>query len=171
MSQDGQGRVTAAEPIINSLWAVGSKVPDPLAEAAFFAALGGAIKVVDRRKVGAAEAITVHMLLGGVNFHLTDRLRYESGDDAPPDDTRFGRPGLAHIVLDVTDMKALADRAVSLGASEIHPRLHLTAAHGEMKAAFLRSPGGILFQLVERLREADAAFARSYAGPSERVIG
>lgn len=171
MSQDGQGRVTAAEPIINSLWAVGSKVPDPLAEAAFFAALGGAIKVVDRRKVGAAEAITVHMLLGGVNFHLTDRLRYESGDDAPPDDTRFGRPGLAHIVLDVTDMKALADKAVSLGASEIHPRLHLTAAHGEMKAAFLRSPGGILFQLVERLREADAAYAQSYAGPSERVIG
>ncbi len=40
-----------------------------------------------------------------------------------------------------------------------------------VEAAFLRSPGGILFQLVERLREADAAFARDYSGvPSERVL-
>lgn len=158
--------------MIKSLWAVGSKVADPLAEAAFFEAIGGEIKVVDRRPVDAGEAITVHMLLGGMNFHLTDRLRYESPDGEPLPDDRYGRVGLAHIVLDVTDMTALADRAVALGAAEIHPRMHIAAAHGEMKAAFLRSPGGIRFQFVERLRVADEAYARSYPGtPTERVIG
>lgn len=68
-------------------------------------------------------------------------------------------------------MMTLADRAVSCGACGRHPRLHLSAAHGEMTAAFLCSPGGINFQLVERLREADRAFAQGYAGPVERVIG
>ncbi len=148
---------------IRGFWAVGSKVADPLEEAAFFEALGAERKSVDRR----GEDIVVFMTLGGVNFHLTDRLRYETDTGASA-----GWPtGLAHFVLDVTDMTALADKAVSLGATQVHPRLHLTAAHGEMKAAFLRSPGGILFQLVERLREADADYASTYAGPSERVIG
>ncbi len=148
---------------IRSLWAIGSKVADPLAEAAFFEALGAERKSVDRR----GGNVVVFMTLGGVNFHLTNRLRYET-DGA----TQAGWPtGLAHFVLDVTDMQDLADKAVSLGATQVHPRLHLTAAHGEMKAAFLRSPGGILFQLVERLREADADYAKTYSGPSERVIG
>ncbi|MSP48643.1 MAG: hypothetical protein EXQ95_04880 [Alphaproteobacteria bacterium] len=159
-------------PMIKSLWALGSKVRDPLAEAAFFRAIGGEVEVVDRRPVGAGEAITVHMTLGGTHFHLTERLRYEDPATAPAVDGAYGRPGLAHFVLDVTDMKALADRAVALGASEVHPRMHIAAAHGEMKAAFLKSPGGILFQLVERLREADDAYAKSYSGvPMERIIG
>ncbi len=149
---------------IKALWAIGSKVADPLAEAAFFEALGAVRKAVERR----GEGVVVFMTLGGVAFHLTNRLRYETGDPVPSRPT--GSPGLAHFVLDVTDMMTLADKAVSLGATELHPRLHLTAAHGEMKAAFLRSPGGILFQLVERLREADGAYLQSYAGPSERVI-
>jgi len=157
--------------LVRGLWAVGSKVADPLAEAAFFEAMGAIRKSVDRRAGPDGESIVVFMTLGGVNFHLTNRLRYENGDP-PPADARFGRLGLAHFVLDVTDMMRLADRAVGLGATEIHPRLHLTAAHGEMKAAFLRSPGGILFQLVERLREADEDFARTYGGvPTERIIG
>lgn len=159
-----------AEPRVNGLWAVGSKVADPLAEAAFFEAMGAERRSIDRRAAAGGESIVVFMRLGGVNFHLANRLRYE-GDDAPRADARPGAHGLAHVVLDVNDIMTLADRAVSLGATEIHPRLHLTAAHGEMKAAFLRSPGGILFQLVERLREADAAFARDYSGvPSERVL-
>ena len=157
--------------MIKSLWAVGSKVADPLAEAAFFEGIGGTIEAVDRRPGAGGETIVVFMKLGGLNFHLTNRLRYETGD-APPADDRFGRPGLAHFVLEVTDMMALADKAVSLGATQVHPRLHLTAAHGEMKAAFLRSPGGLRFQLVERLREADEAYAQSYTGtPTETVIG
>ena len=148
---------------IKSLWAIGSKVSDPLSEAAFFEALGAERKSVDRR----GENVVVFMTLGGVDFHLTNRLRYETDGAAST-----GWPsGLAHFVLDVTDMMRLADKAVSLGAVQVHPRLHLTAAHGEMRAAFLKSPGGILFQLVERLREADAEYAKSYAGPSERVIG
>lgn len=69
-------------------------------------------------------------------------------------------------------MMTLADKAVSLGATQVHPRLHITAAHGEMKAAFVKSPGGIRFTLVERLREADDDYARSYSGvPTERMIG
>jgi hypothetical protein len=158
------------EPRLIGLWAVGSKVADPLAEAAFFEAMGAERQSIDRRSAAGGESIVVFMLLGGVGFHLTNRLRYEDGD-VPPDDARLGGPGPAHVVLDVSDMMALADRAVALGASEVHPRLYLTAAHGEMKAAFMRSPGGILFQLVERLREADEAFARDYSGvPSERIL-
>lgn len=147
---------------IKAFWAVGSRVADPLAEAGFFEALGAERKSVDRR----GDDVVVFMTLGGFHFHLTNRLRYET--DAP---AGAGWPiGLAHFVLDVTDMTVLADKAVSLGATQVHPRLHLTAAHGEMKAAFLKSPGGILFQLVERLREADADYAKSYKGPSERII-
>ena len=150
---------------IRSLWAIGSKVADPLAEAAFFEALGAERRSVDRR----GDDVVVFMTLGGVGFHLTNRLRYETG--TAPSDRSDGSPGLAHFVLDVTDMTVLADRAVALGATQVHPRLHLAAAHGEMKAAFLKSPGGIRFQMVERLREADADYAKSYKGPSERVIG
>ena len=129
------------------------------------------MKGVDRRPVDIGEATTVYMVLGGVNFHLTERLRYEGADGTPPPDGRFGRSGLAHIVLDVSDMMGLADKAMSLGATEIHPRMHITAAHGEMRAAFLRSPGGILFQLVELLRAADAAYRMAYTGvPVETVI-
>ncbi|MBM3535840.1 MAG: hypothetical protein FJX60_22745 [Alphaproteobacteria bacterium] len=158
-------------PAVRSLWAIGSKVADPLAEAAFFEAMGAERKAIDRRPAAGGETVVVFMTLGGVNFHLTNRLRYETGD-SPPYGAARGKPGLAHFVLDVTDMMALADRAVALGAIEIHPRLHLAAAHGEMKAAFLRSPGGILFQLVERLAEADAAYAAAYGGvPTERIIG
>ncbi len=151
--------------MIKSLWAVGSKVADPLKEAAFFEGLGAERKSVDRR----GETAVVFMTLGGVNFHLTNRLRYET-PAMPIPDPQASPAGLAHFVLDVTDMMTLADRAVALGATEIHPRLHLTAAHGEMRAAFLKSPGGVLFQLVERLREADEDYARTYKGPSERVI-
>lgn len=157
--------------MIKSLWAIGSKVPDPLAEAAFFEAMGGTTKAVDRHLAAGRETIVVFMKLGGLDFHLTNRLRYETGK-APAADDLHGRPGLAHFVLEVTDMMALADKAVSLGATQVHPRLHLTAAHGEMKAAFLKSPGGLRFQLVERLLVADEAYARSYTGtPMETVIG
>lgn len=163
--------MTTSASMIRSLWAIGSKVADPLAEAAFFEEIGGTVEAVDRRPAAGGETIVVFMKLGGLNFHLTNRLRYETGH-APEADDLYGRPGLAHFVLEVTDMMSLADRAMSLGATQVHPRLHLSAAHGEMKAAFLKSPGGLRFQLVERLREADADYARGYSGiPAETVIG
>ena len=56
---------------IRRLWAIGSKVADPLSEAAFFEALGAERKSVDRR----GENVVVFMTLGGVDFHLTNRDR------------------------------------------------------------------------------------------------
>ena len=57
--------------------------------------------------------------------------------------------GLCHVVFEVDDLEAARARALAAGATEVTPATRVEAGFGVRDVAFLRSPGGILFELIK----------------------
>ena len=64
---------------------------------------------------------------------------------------RLGRElpyGLCHVVLEVSDLDLQRRRALEAGAREVMPPQSISAGFGTRDVSFMRSPGGILFELI-----------------------
>jgi hypothetical protein len=124
------------------LWNVAAKVRDLDAEVEFVRVLGG-VKVLD--EILAIEGQSIRLVLmkwADKYLHLFGRAVYESrlGVELPY--------GLCHVVIEVSDLDLQRSRALKAGASEVMPRQFVSAGFGTRDVAFLRSPGGILFELI-----------------------
>jgi hypothetical protein len=130
------------------IWTLGAKVPDLDREIAFVRALGGEL-VLDDRIPFHGEVFRVPLLrLGDKYLHIAEQMVYESALEAPLAD------GLCHVVLEVDDLESAREDALAAGAVEVTPVTHVEAGFGVRDVAFLRSPGGVL---VELIRIIDAA--------------
>lgn len=130
------------------IWTLGAKVDDLDREIRFVEALGGSLLIDDQIPYeGKAYRIPL-VQLGDKYVHLAQRMVYEDRLSAPLAN------GLCHVVYQVSDLEAQRAKALAAGASEIAPVSRVSAGFGVRDVAFLRSPGGILFELVRILENA-----------------
>jgi catechol 2,3-dioxygenase-like lactoylglutathione lyase family enzyme len=125
------------------IWSFGCKVPDLDGEIAFFQAIEGSVVVEDRLTIDHREFRLPLIRWGDKYLHLFEHAVYEH---------RLSQPlsnGIAHVVMEVDDLDGLRRRALSAGATEVAPMAwNQVAKFGRRDVAFLRSPGGILFELI-----------------------
>ncbi len=124
------------------VWNVAAKVRDLDAEVSFILALGGKL-ILDEILSLEGESIRVVLMKWADKYlHLFAKAVYETrlGVDLP-----FG---LCHVVMMVSDLDLQRRRALEAGASEIMPQQFVSAGFGTRDVAFMRSPGGILFELI-----------------------
>jgi catechol 2,3-dioxygenase-like lactoylglutathione lyase family enzyme len=124
------------------IWTLGAKVPDLDAEIAFVEKLGGELVLDDRIPFGEREFRVPLLRFGDKYLHIAEEMVYESSLERPLPD------GLCHVVFEVDDLEETRRVALDSGATEITPPAHVKAGFGARDVVFLRSPGGILFELI-----------------------
>ena len=124
------------------IWTLGAKVPDLDAEIAFVERLGGELVLDDRIPFGEREFRVPLLRFGDKYLHLAEEMVYESSLAEPLP------AGLCHVVFEVDDLDRSRQAALDAGATEITPPARVEAGFGTRDVAFLRSPGGILFELI-----------------------
>ena len=130
------------------IWTLGAKVPDLEREIAFVQGLGGSLVLDDRIPLEGEEFRVPLLRFGDKYLHIAERMVYERQLEQPLAD------GLCHIVFQVDDLEAMRQAALAAGAHEIMPVSRVTAGFGTRDVAFLRSPGGILFELIRIVESA-----------------
>lgn len=125
------------------IWTLGAKVDDLDREIEFIERIGGRLLLDDRIPIAGRIHRVPLLALGDKYLHLAEEMVYEDRlAEALP-------RGLAHVVFEVTDLDLATRRAIDAGAVEILERAHVKAGFGARDVAFLRSPGGILFELIQ----------------------
>ena len=125
------------------IWTLGAKVDDLDAEIAFVRELGGELILDDVIPFEGEEFRVPLLRFGDRYLHIASRMVYEPalGDPLPS--------GLVHVVFEVDDLDLMRRRALDAGATEVTQPARVEAGFGIRDVAFLRSPGGILFELVQ----------------------
>ncbi len=130
------------------IWTLGAKVDDLDAEIAFVTKFGGELIIDDRIPFGGEEFRVPLLRFGDRYLHIARRMVYEDA---------LVRPlpaGLSHVVFEVDDLEAARQGALHAGATDVTPPARVEAGFGVRDVAFLRSPGGILFELIRILEHA-----------------
>jgi predicted enzyme related to lactoylglutathione lyase len=125
------------------IWTLGAKVDDLDAEIEFIEKLGGELVLDDQVPFGDSVFRVPLLRFGDRYLHITRRMVYEEALVEAPLPA-----GLCHVVFEVDDLEATRERALAAGATEITPMTRVEAGFGKRDVAFLRSPGGILFELI-----------------------
>ncbi|MDX6631188.1 MAG: Glyoxalase-like domain [Gaiellales bacterium] len=124
------------------IWTLGAKVADLDAEIAFVEAIGGELLLDDRIPFGGEEFRVPLLRFGDKYLHIAEQMVYETSLPEPL------AAGLCHVVFEVDDVSEARRAALAAGATEITPPVRVEAGFGVREVAFLRSPGGILFELI-----------------------
>jgi catechol 2,3-dioxygenase-like lactoylglutathione lyase family enzyme len=132
------------------LWNLGAKVADVDRDAAFFVSLGAKLLIREKAATPAGEIDYAIVALGDTRILLTPKTVFE---DALPDGLA---PGLTHAVFEVAELTREAEEARAAGAMELLPPTEVKARFGCRKIAFFRSPGGIVFEIMQVLERGEA---------------
>ena len=132
--------------MIGPLWNIGLKTTDLDSELSFLTRLGATL--IQRAAIpvdDGAELEYAIVRLGGVRLLLFPNVIFE---DQVPGGVA---PGLTHAVFEVTDLDTEYARICALGAQVlIEPQL-IQAPFGTRRLAFFRSPGGMVFEVMQIL--------------------
>ena len=125
------------------LWNIGLTARDVDRELDFLTGLGA--KLLLREKFPAPDGESEYALLefGGTRLFVTPRPVFENRLDQPL------MPGLSHAVFEVEDVDAEVEKVIAQGASLLLGPAEITAGFGSRRIAFLRSPGGFIFELLQ----------------------
>lgn len=132
------------------LWNLGAKVADVDAEVAFFVKLGGRLLLRERFATPDGEASYALVAFGGTRLFLTPKTVFE---DALKDALQ---PGLTHAVFEVRSLAEEIERLTALDTEVLLPPTDIEAGFGKRRIAFFRSPGGIVFEVMEITENAKA---------------
>jgi catechol 2,3-dioxygenase-like lactoylglutathione lyase family enzyme len=131
--------------MIGPLWNIGLKITDLDSELAFLTQLGATLIQRASIPVEGDQLEYAIVRLGGVRLLLFPTVIFEAqvpGGVAP---------GLTHAVFEVADLNTEYARIKALGAEVlIEPRL-IQAPFGTRRLAFFRSPGGMVFEVMQIL--------------------
>ncbi len=125
------------------LWNIGVKVADVAAEIDFYVALGGRLMLHEKLATPEGEAEYAIVVFGGTRLFLTPKPIFEDRLDLPPQN------GLTHAVFEVTALEPEVERLLAGGAQMLIPPTAIEAGFGKRRLAFFRSPGGLVFEVME----------------------
>ena len=125
------------------LWTLGMKVADVDREVSFFVELGGKLLLREKRQTPAGEVDYALVAFGGTRLFLTPKTVFE---DALPGALNIG---LTHAVFEVANLAEEVARVAAFGTEMLVPPTEITAGFGTRKIAFFRSPGGLVFEIME----------------------
>jgi len=125
------------------LWNIGVKVRDVKVEADYFVALGAVLRI--HETLSTPDGTFEYALLdfAGTRLFLTPVTVF---------DDRLAVPsplGLTHAVFEVVDVDAELERLMALGTEVLIPPIEVSAALGTRRLAFCRSPGGLVFEVLQ----------------------
>lgn len=125
------------------LWNIGIKVPDVKAEADYFVALGAVLRVHETLTTPDGTFEYALLDFAGTRLFLTPVTVF---DDRLPSPAPYG---LTHAVFEVADVDAELERLMALGTEVLIPPIEVSAALGSRRLAFCRSPGGLVFEVLQ----------------------
>ena len=125
------------------LWNIGVKVKDVQAEADYFVALGGVLRVHERLTTADGQFEYALVDFGGTRLVLTSRTVFEDRLPSP-----LGE-GLTHAVFEVDDLDREIERLQGLGTEVVAPPVEISGGLGSRRIAFFRSPGGLIFEVMQ----------------------
>ncbi len=125
------------------LWNIGVRVADVTAEVAYFVGIGGRLRVHERLETadGAFEYAIVEF--GGTRMFLTPKTLFEHKLPHALQD------GVTHAVFEVDDMDAAMAELAASGTEVLVPPVEVSAGFGSRRLSFLRSPGGLVFEVMQ----------------------
>ncbi|MBL8905810.1 MAG: VOC family protein [Rhizobiales bacterium] len=125
------------------LWNIGLTARDLERELEFLTGLGA--KLLLREKFTGPDGESEYALLefGGTRLFVTPKPVFEDRLEKPLS------PGLTHAVFEVADVDAECAKVISQGAVLLLGPDEITAGFGSRRIAFLRSPGGFIFELLQ----------------------
>jgi catechol 2,3-dioxygenase-like lactoylglutathione lyase family enzyme len=129
------------------LWNVGAKVADVDREVAFFQELGATLLLREKRDTPAGEVDYALLAFAGTRIFLTPKTVFE---DALPGTLKTG---LTHAVFEVAKLEPEVERLKPLGTEVLLPPTEISAGFGARRIAFFRSPGGLVFEVMEILED------------------
>jgi len=131
--------------MLTGLWTAGIKVPDLEKELAFQEAIGSTV-VLDDTIVFEGESFRIPLLrMGDKYLHLAEKMVYERMLPEP-------LPcGIVHLVYMSDSFERDVEGAISAGAACFIGPSEITAGFGRRNVAFLRAPGGYIFEIIEIL--------------------
>src|SRR5581483_10245736 len=125
------------------LWNIGVKVADVDAEVAFVVALGGQVLIRERLPTADGDVEYALVQLGDTRVFLTPKPIFEDRLEEP------APAGLTHAVFEVPDLECEVERLKALGTQVLLPPMEISAAFGSRRIAFFRSPGGLVFEVMQ----------------------
>jgi hypothetical protein len=129
----------------NRLWTIGVKVPDLNRELEMHARLGNAV-ILDETVAFAGKSYRLPLLrVADKYMHLGERMIYE-------DALGLNLPcGIVHLVYTTGDFASEVRAAEDAGAYMLLDPAEIIGGFGRRKIAFFRSPGGMIFEIIEIL--------------------
>jgi catechol 2,3-dioxygenase-like lactoylglutathione lyase family enzyme len=125
------------------LWNIGVRVADVTAEIAYFEGLGARLRVHEKLDTPDGTFEYAIIEFGGTRMFLTPRTVFE---DKLPEPLR---DGLTHAVFEVPDVDAALAELSAAGTEVLVPPVEISAGLGSRRIAFLRSPGGLVFEVMQ----------------------
>lgn len=125
------------------LWNIGVKVADVKAEADYFIALGAVLRIHETLTTPDGTFEYALLDFAGTRLFLTPVTVFDDRLPTPPP------YGLTHAVFEVADVDAELERLVALGTEVLIPPIEVSAALGSRRLAFCRSPGGLIFEVLQ----------------------
>jgi hypothetical protein len=131
--------------MLTKLWTVGIKVPHLERELAFQRGLGNTV-VLDETFDFEGSPYRMALIKAGDKYlHITEKTVYERTFPSPQ------AHGLVHLVYVTDNIEADVERAIQSGATCFIGLSEINASFGRRRVAFLHSPSGYVFELIEIL--------------------
>ena len=129
--------------MLTGLWTIGIKVPDLERELEFHRQIGNEI-VLDETLELDGEFFRVPLVkMGDKYLHLAEKMVYEDwlGKTLPY--------GMTHLVYMSSSLAQDVAKAITAGAVMMRDIADVSAGFGERRVAFLTSPSGWIFEIIE----------------------
>ena len=126
-----------------NLWNIGIRVADVEKEVAYFMALGAVLRVKDKLTTNNGQFEYALLDFGGTRLFLTPRTVFEHALPEPL------RDGLTHAVFEVNDVDATLKDLVAQGTEVLIAPMEIDAGLGSRRLAFCRTPGGVVFEIMQ----------------------